>query len=87
MVDVTRGNTTVTFDNPADEEFPGIHTVPGFSAVRGYDMATGLGTADGTALVSELAGRGGSSGTERLRYVATPQGGSPGHTGRASRSR
>jgi subtilase family serine protease len=56
-VDVTRGNTTVTFENPADEEFPGTHTVPGFSAVRGYDMATGLGTADGTALVSELAGR------------------------------
>ena len=57
VVDVTRGNTTVTFENPAGDPFPGTHTVPGFSAVRGYDLATGLGTANGTALVAELAGR------------------------------
>ncbi len=57
LTDVTHGNTTVTFQNPATDPFPGTHTVPGFSAVRGYDLATGLGTADGTALVAELAGR------------------------------
>jgi subtilase family serine protease len=57
VVDVTRGNTTVTFQNPDGDPFPGTHTVPGFSAVRGYDEATGLGTADGTALVAALAGR------------------------------
>jgi hypothetical protein len=41
----------------AFDPFPGTHTVQGFNAVRGYDLASGLGTADGTALVSELAGR------------------------------
>ncbi len=59
VVDITRGNSTVTFENPAGDPFPGTHTVQGFSAVRGYDLATGLGTADGTALVAELAGHGG----------------------------
>jgi subtilase family serine protease len=57
VVDVTHGNTTVTFENPAGDPYPGTHTVQGFDAVRGYDLATGLGTADGTALVAELAGR------------------------------
>jgi subtilase family serine protease len=57
VVDVTRGNNTVTFENPTGDPFPGTHTVPGFNAVRGYDLASGLGTADGTALVAELAGR------------------------------
>ena len=59
VVDITRGNSTTTFTNPAGDPFPGTHTVQGFSAVRGYDLATGLGTADGTALVAELAGHGG----------------------------
>jgi subtilase family serine protease len=59
IVDVTQGNSTVTFENPAGDDFPGTQTVPGFSAVRGYDLATGLGTADGTALVAQLAGRNG----------------------------
>jgi subtilase family serine protease len=59
VVDVTRGNTTVTFENPAGDPFPGTHTVQGFNADRGYDLATGLGTADGTQLVAELAGRSG----------------------------
>jgi subtilase family serine protease len=57
VVDITRGNTTVTFENPSTDPFPGTHTVQGFNAVRGYDLASGLGTADGAALVSELAGR------------------------------
>ena len=57
VVDVTHGNNTVTFENPAGDPYPGLHTVQGFNAVRGYDLATGLGTADGTALVAELAGR------------------------------
>ncbi|HXD63270.1 MAG TPA: S53 family peptidase [Solirubrobacteraceae bacterium] len=59
VVDVTHGNNTVTFENPAGDPFPGTHTVQGFNAVRGYDLASGLGTADGTALVAELAGHGG----------------------------
>ena len=59
VVDVTHGNSTVTFENPAGDPFPGTHTVQGFNADRGYDLATGLGTADGTQLVAELAGRNG----------------------------
>ncbi|MFZ0089128.1 MAG: S53 family peptidase [Solirubrobacteraceae bacterium] len=62
LVDVTHGNTTVTFENPATDPYPGLHTVPGYAADRGYDMATGLGTADGVKLVSELAGFHGFSG-------------------------
>jgi subtilase family serine protease len=56
LTDVTHGNTTVTFQNPSTDPFPGTHTVQGFGAVRGYDLATGLGTADGAALIAELAG-------------------------------
>ena len=55
LSDVSTGNTTVTFVNPAGDPFPGQHTVPGFSSVRGYDLATGLGTPDGPKLVAELA--------------------------------
>ncbi len=54
--DVVGGNTTVSFTNPATDPYPGPHTVPGYTATRGYDLATGLGTADGTRLVEELAG-------------------------------
>jgi subtilase family serine protease len=60
VVDVTDGNNTVTFENPATDPFPGLHTVQGFDAVRGYDLASGLGTADGTALVAALSGHRGS---------------------------
>jgi len=55
LVDVTHGNTTVTFQNLPTDPYPGTHTVPGYAAVGGYDLATGLGTADGVRLVSELA--------------------------------
>jgi subtilase family serine protease len=56
LVDVTAGNTTVTFVNPSTDPYPGTHTVLGYNAVPGYDLATGLGTADGVKLVGELAG-------------------------------
>jgi hypothetical protein len=59
-VDVTRGNTTVSFVNPAGDPFAGPQTVQGFNAVRGYDEATGLGTPDGTAFVAAMAGRHGN---------------------------
>jgi subtilase family serine protease len=51
--DVVGGNTTVSFTNPGPQ-FPGTFTVQGFKADRGYDLATGLGTADGQRLVSQL---------------------------------
>jgi subtilase family serine protease len=50
ITDITAGNNTVTF--PQDGQ---TITVQGFNAVRGYDLASGLGTADGAKLVSELA--------------------------------
>jgi subtilase family serine protease len=49
--DVTLGDTTVTFPQGGT-----TITVPGFPATLGYDLATGLGTADGAQLASELAG-------------------------------
>lgn len=51
--DVVGGNTTVQFTNT--DLFPGTHTVKGFRADRGYDLGTGLGTADGQRLVSQLS--------------------------------
>jgi hypothetical protein len=48
---VTLGDTTVTFPQGGT-----TITVPGFPATLGYDLATGLGTADGAQLASELAG-------------------------------
>jgi subtilase family serine protease len=50
ITDVTAGNNSVTF--PQDGQ---TVTVQGFNAVRGYDLASGLGTADGAKLVSELS--------------------------------
>ncbi len=50
IVDITRGNTTVSFTQNGH-----TYTVPGYRAVPGYDLATGLGTIDGAALVSELS--------------------------------
>jgi subtilase family serine protease len=50
IVDVTRGNNTVTF-----EQDGATQTVPGFSAKRGYDLASGLGTVNAASLTRELA--------------------------------
>ncbi len=50
IVDITRGNNTVTFQQNGKTV-----TVPGFTAKPGYDLASGLGTVDATRLVHELA--------------------------------
>jgi subtilase family serine protease len=50
IVDVTRGDNTVTFEQDGT-----TYTVPGFSARSGYDLASGLGTVDAAALTRELA--------------------------------
>jgi subtilase family serine protease len=49
IVDVTSGNTTVSFTQGGS-----THTVPGFDAVSGYDLATGVGTINGARFVPEL---------------------------------
>ena len=49
-VDITTGNNTVSFRQNGVE-----HTVTGYAAVPGYDLASGLGTVNGDALVHELA--------------------------------
>ena len=50
IVDVTKGNTTVSFTQGGQR-----HTVRGFTAARGYDLASGVGTVDGAYFVGELA--------------------------------
>ncbi len=50
LVDVTRGNNTVSF--PVGKE---LFTLRGYQAKRGYDLVTGLGTVDAARLVPELA--------------------------------
>jgi subtilase family serine protease len=50
IVDVTKGNTTVSFTQGGRR-----HTVRGFTAARGYDLASGVGTVDGRYFVRELA--------------------------------
>jgi subtilase family serine protease len=52
IVDVTKGNNTVTFTQQ-DKTF----TVQGFTAKRGYDLSSGLGTVDGAQLVKSLTHR------------------------------
>ena len=52
IVDITRGNNTVTFTQNGQ-----TYTVPGFQAVTGYDLASGLGTVDAAKLVRELGRR------------------------------
>ena len=52
IVDVTIGDTTVTFTQHGQ-----TYTVKGFSAVPGYDLATGWGTVNAAKLVPKLAGR------------------------------
>jgi subtilase family serine protease len=50
IVDVTKGNSTVSFTQGGRR-----HTVRGFTAARGYDLASGVGTVDGRYFVPELA--------------------------------
>jgi subtilase family serine protease len=50
LVDVTRGDNTVTFTQDGQ-----TYTIPGDAAGRGYDLPTGVGTPNAKALVKELA--------------------------------
>jgi subtilase family serine protease len=50
IVDVTKGNTTVSFSQGGR-----LHTVRGFAARRGYDLASGVGTVNAALFVPELA--------------------------------
>ena len=50
IVDVTKGNNTVSFTQDGREQ-----TVTGFTARPGYDLATGLGTVNAPYFVPELA--------------------------------
>jgi subtilase family serine protease len=50
IVDVTRGNNTVSFFQNGK-----TYTVRGWNAVRGYDLASGVGTVDAQWFVPELA--------------------------------
>lgn len=55
IVDITIGNNTVSFTQGGH-----VHTVNGYTAVKGYDLASGVGTVNGTDLVDELAPGSGS---------------------------
>src|ERR1039457_655826 len=50
IVDVTRGNNTVSFSQGGKE-----HTVTGFRALPGYDLASGVGTVNAAKFVPRLA--------------------------------
>ena len=50
IVDVTSGNTTVSFTQNGK-----TYTVQGASATKGYDLASGVGTINGAYFVPELA--------------------------------
>jgi subtilase family serine protease len=50
IVDVTKGNNTVSFTQGGKR-----HAVRGFTAVPGYDLASGVGTVNAAYFVSELA--------------------------------
>jgi subtilase family serine protease len=50
IVDVTSGNTTVSFTQNGQ-----TYTVQGASATKGYDLASGVGTINGAYFVPELA--------------------------------
>ena len=50
IVDVTKGNNTVSFRQGGQR-----HTVRGFAATRGYDLASGVGTVNAALFVPELA--------------------------------
>ena len=53
IVDVTSGNSTVSFYQGSP---PSLHTVHGYSARPGYDLMTGVGTVNAASFVYELAG-------------------------------
>lgn len=53
IVDIVKGNNTVTFSISATKTF----TLTGYHAKRGYDLVTGVGTVDAGRLVPELARR------------------------------
>jgi subtilase family serine protease len=53
IVDVTKGNNTVSFVQGGK-----LRTVKGFPAPPGYDLASGVGTVNARYFVYELAGRG-----------------------------
>ena len=53
IVDVVKGNNTVTFPISQTKTF----TLKGYHAKRGYDLVTGVGTVDAGRLVPELARR------------------------------
>ncbi len=50
IIDITRGNNTVTFQQGGKS-----HTVHGWNAVPGYDLASGVGTINARLFVPELA--------------------------------
>jgi subtilase family serine protease len=56
LTDITSGNNSVAGTNTV--QFPGPFTVTGFDAGSGYDLSSGLGTANGRRLVSQLSGPG-----------------------------
>jgi subtilase family serine protease len=56
LVDVTAGDNTFSFCTACGTPQEVVTTVPGYAAAPGYDMATGLGTIDGTLLVKSLVG-------------------------------
>jgi subtilase family serine protease len=51
FVDITKGNNAVQFTDAH-----GVHNVPGYAATKGYDLASGIGTVDGSRLIKALAG-------------------------------
>jgi len=56
IVDVTTGNNSVYGTQQLPPLTGDPFSVTGYTAGSGYDLASGLGTADGARLVSELAG-------------------------------
>jgi subtilase family serine protease len=58
IVDVTSGNNSVSGTQQLPPVAGQTFSVTGYNAVPGYDLASGLGTADGARLVSQLAGFG-----------------------------
>ena len=57
LTDITAGNNSVFGTQQLAPVKGRSFTVHGYDAVPGYDLASGLGTADGTRLISALAGR------------------------------
>jgi subtilase family serine protease len=53
LTDITSGNNSVAGTNVT--QFPGPFSVTGFDASPGYDLSSGLGTPNGTRLVSQLS--------------------------------